>query len=106
MKGVSAEAATPNGRVSPDDTITLFGMSTSANTWSVLRGVRQGSCGRRDGVNRQIGSPLSVSSSRFHAAWIYGEFTVHRDEPGVPPGASIGESAAPPTPDYTANTVL
>lgn len=39
----------------------------------VLRGRRQGFCVRWDGVNRQIGSLLRVSSLRFHAGWIYRE---------------------------------
>lgn len=37
------------------------------------RGRRQGFCVRWDGVNRQIGSRLHVSSLRFHAGWIYRE---------------------------------
>lgn len=68
-----------NGRAGPDDTITLFSMNTSANMLcvggelGVLRGRRQGFCVRWDGVNRQIGSLLRVSSLRFHAGWIYRE---------------------------------
>lgn len=77
-----------NGRVGPDDTITLFSMNTSANMFggvaaavlggvgsrlSALQGRRQGFCVRWDGVNRQIGSLLYVSSLRFHAGWIYRE---------------------------------
>lgn len=40
---------------------------------SALQGRRQGFCVRWDGVNRQIGSLLYVSSLRFHAGWIYRE---------------------------------
>lgn len=43
-----------NGRVDPDDAITLFSMNTSAN---MLGG---GFCVRQDGVNGQIGSRLTL----------------------------------------------
>lgn len=88
LKRVPARRGDTNGRVGPDDTITLFSMNTSANMfggdgwWGVAVAVwwwggegvgrHWGFCVRWDGVNGQIGSRLHVSSSGFHAGWIYG----------------------------------
>lgn len=75
MKRVPARRGDTNGRVGPDDTITLFSMNTSANMFGGEGGGggrHRGFCVRWDGVNGQIGSRLHVSSSGFHAGWIYG----------------------------------
>ena len=70
-----------NGRVGPDDTITLFSMNTSANMFGwgcVCGGCSAGQaprllCKMRWCKQADWLSLLNVSSLRFHAGWIYRE---------------------------------